>query len=68
MGIGALGGVVFAIIVELLIPSTLIAVQPLDPRADGAGLAIFGLFALADFLIPARRALRIDPAIALRWE
>ena len=68
MSIGAAAGVTLAIIVGLLIRSTIIGVDPLDPLGYAAGLAIFATVALAAILIPAHRALRIDPASALRWE
>jgi predicted permease len=40
----------------------------LDPAIYATGLAIFALVALAAALAPVLRALRINPATALRWE
>jgi ABC-type antimicrobial peptide transport system permease subunit len=46
----------------------LYGVSPLDPMALGAVLALLGIAALAATLVPVRRAVRIDPAVALRTE
>ena len=51
-----------------LIQSQLYNVSPADPFAlAGAALSITAVVLLAG-LLPARRATRIDPAAALRWE
>jgi ABC-type antimicrobial peptide transport system permease subunit len=39
-----------------------------DPITYAVAVAIFASIALAAVALPARRALRIDPASALRWE
>jgi ABC-type antimicrobial peptide transport system permease subunit len=41
---------------------------PFDLVSFGAGLLLFGAVAFAAAIAPARRALRIDPASALRYE
>jgi macrolide transport system ATP-binding/permease protein len=46
----------------------LYGVSPLDPIALGAVLALLGVAALAATLLPLRRAVRTDPAVALRTE
>jgi ABC-type lipoprotein release transport system permease subunit len=46
----------------------LYGVSPLDPSALGAVLALLGLAAFAATLAPLRRAVRTDPAVALRTE
>jgi ABC-type antimicrobial peptide transport system permease subunit len=68
MSVGAGAGVALAVIVGLLIRSTIIGLEPLHPLAYTTGLAVFAVVALVAVLAPARRALRIDPASALRWE
>jgi ABC-type antimicrobial peptide transport system permease subunit len=46
----------------------LFGLQPGDPRAFAAALAVLSLSALVAVLIPARRATRIDPVVTLRAE
>ena len=46
----------------------LFGVQALDPLTYGAGAAALIAVALAASYIPARRAAKTDPIIALRWE
>ena len=46
----------------------LYGVSPLDPIALGAVLALLGVAAVAATLLPLRRAVRTDPAVALRTE
>jgi putative ABC transport system permease protein len=43
-------------------------VSPADPLTYAAVLALFGATACAALIVPARRALRVDPLIALRAE
>jgi predicted permease len=60
-GLGALGA-------GYTLRGYLYGVSPLDPMVLGAVLALLGIAALAATLIPVRRAVRIDPAVALRTE
>jgi putative ABC transport system permease protein len=48
--------------------SVLFAVSPADPATYAAVLAIFAATACAALVIPARRALAVDPLVALRAE
>jgi predicted permease len=65
---GVLLGLPAVLLLTRLIEAQLYGVQPGDPFVLGTGvLALFGLTALASWL-PARRASRIDPMIALRSE
>jgi len=41
---------------------------PFDLVSFGSGLLLFAAVAFAASIVPARRALRIDPASALRYE
>ncbi|HXT77497.1 MAG TPA: ABC transporter permease [Candidatus Eisenbacteria bacterium] len=67
-GIGVLIGTALALIVARLISSFLFGVQPSDPLTYAlVALALAGIALLACY-IPARRALKVDPLVALRYE
>lgn len=68
LGAGAAAGVALAITFGLILGTQIVGLQPFDPISYAAALIIFTLVALVAILVPARRALRIDPAAALRWE
>ncbi len=67
-GIGAAFGVAVAAAAARVLRNVLFGFLPFDIASFGAGLLFFGAVALAASIVPARRALRIDPASALRYE
>lgn len=48
--------------------SLLYGVHAWDPAVYAVGLALIALIALAACFIPARRATRVDPLVALRYQ
>jgi len=65
---GALVGLVCALIVSHLMASLLYGVRPTDPLTFASVALLFLAVALFACYLPARRAMRVDPMIALRYE
>lgn len=65
---GMIVGVAGAIGMVRLIASLLEGVKPTDIAIFGGSFAVLGAVALAACAIPARRAARVDPVVALRYE
>jgi putative ABC transport system permease protein len=65
---GAAVGLVCALIVSHLMTGLLYGVRPIDALTfAGVALLLVGVALLACY-IPARRAIRVDPLVALRYE
>ena len=65
---GAAFGLVCALVVSHLMAGLLYGVRPTDPLTFvGVALLLIGVALLACY-IPARRAIRVDPLVALRHE
>jgi putative ABC transport system permease protein len=67
-GIGVTIGVLLAGAGSTLIESLLFGVRPLDPATFFGTCLLFALVTLAATYIPARRATKVDPMVALRSE
>jgi len=68
IGAGLLVGVAGALAITRLLASLLFGVKPTDPWTYVAVSGLLALVALVAGLVPARRATRIDPVVALRFE
>jgi predicted permease len=66
--IGAVAGIAVALAVTRYLTSMLYGVHANDPLTIAAVAALLCLVALAACYIPARRATRVDPLVALRYE
>jgi predicted permease len=66
--VGLVGGMLGAAILARLVSSMLFGVSPADPVVFASVAAVTLLIALAATAIPAARAMRVDPILALRHE
>ena len=68
VGIGASLGLAGAYMTATSMRGLLFGITPWDPRSQAATIGLLTLVALAAAWIPARRAMRVDPATVLRTE
>jgi predicted permease len=66
--IGEVIGLAAAILLSRSVAGFLYGVSPGDPRILAAAMALLTLVAVAASYIPARRAIKVDPVVALRYE
>jgi putative ABC transport system permease protein len=67
-GIGITLGIAASLALSSLLQSLLFDVKPTDPATYLSASAVFALVALLACYIPARRASKVDPLVALRYE
>src|SRR5215469_14461655 len=68
VGIGVLSGVLAAAAIARLVGNFLSGVSPLDPLTYLSASLLLAAIALFACYIPARRAMKVDPLVALRYE
>ena len=67
-GLGLLVGLAAALVLSGLLESLLYQVSPTDPPTFAVGLAVLSVVAVLAAALPARRAARTDPMVALRTD
>jgi putative ABC transport system permease protein len=68
VAVGVIAGLVAAAGANRLLHSQLVGISPYDPITMAAGPLVLIAVALIGCRIPARRAMRVDPVVALRHE
>ena len=68
IGVGLVLGLIGALASAQVLQNLLFEIRPGDPLTIGVVCAVLGLVGLSASFIPARRATRVDPLVALRNE
>jgi predicted permease len=68
VGAGLLLGLIGAALLRQVVANEIYGVKPLDPLVLGSVMALLAIVALAACALPAWRAMRVDPIVALRSE
>jgi putative ABC transport system permease protein len=68
IGMGLAAGLAAALAASRLLTSLLFEVKPSDPMTFAVVAGLLAAVALAACIIPSRRATRVDPLVALRYE
>jgi predicted permease len=68
VAIGLVLGMIGAASLQKAVASEIYGVRPLDPFVLASVMALLAIVALAACAVPARRAMRVDPMVALRYE
>jgi ABC-type antimicrobial peptide transport system permease subunit len=66
--IGVVGGVAAVLPAGRFVRNQLFGITPADPTAIGLAIVVLLLVAAVAGYLPARRATRVDPVLALRYE
>jgi ABC-type antimicrobial peptide transport system permease subunit len=68
MAVGTAAGLVLSFLLNSALAGMLYRVKGSDPLVFLSATALLGTVSLIACYLPARRAARVDPMIALRWE
>jgi len=66
--IGLVFGIVGAASLQRVVATEIYGVRPLDPFVLASVMVLLSVVTLAACVVPARRAMRVEPTVALRYE